>query len=231
MDQNRLSCLNIVADLLSRCDTGKCVFPPTELYNEGWLLRIVLDWFSSHNIIEHELNFTPGCTWYSEALLPSPFLPRFRGDPLSESHTHADGLIGHIVMGSGGKAGTSLKPDARHLVVVEAKMFSRLSAGVKNAPYYDQAARYVACVAELLRRANRKLSDIERLGLYIVAPDETIDAGWIEACMNRENIRAVVEKRVRHMVENETSGLPSGFCRWPKTLITAAWVGRRFCSW
>ena len=38
-------------------------------------------------------------------------------------------------------------------VVIEAKMFSKLSPGVTNAKYFNQAARNVACMAEIANRA------------------------------------------------------------------------------
>ena len=196
-DQNQPSCLNVVSDLLSRCDSGDNVCPPTDLYNEGWLLRVILDWFSKHDTADHELSFSDGYKWFSEALFPSQFLARFRGDPLSESWTHADGIIGHIRIGRGGKADTSLDPDITHLVVTEAKMFSKLSAGVKNASYFNQAARYAACLAELLYRANRNPSDLDRLGLYVLAPAETIGYGWFKKQLDKTDIRQRVERRVK----------------------------------
>ena len=106
-EQSHPSCLNVVADLLKRCESNDNVCPPTDLYNEGWLLRIILDWFSRQKPSSHELSFSQGCIWFSEALLPSQFLARFRGDPLSESWTHADGIIGHIRIGRDGKADTT----------------------------------------------------------------------------------------------------------------------------
>ena len=194
---NTQHCLNAVADLLSRCDTQDCVFPPTDLYNEGWFLRLVLDWFSRQKPCDHELSFSQGCIWFSEALLPSQFLPRFRGDPLSETWTHADGVIGHIRIGRDAKADTSLGQEATQLVVTEAKMFSRLSGGVKNASYFNQAARYAACIAEILCRANRNPSDLERIGLYVLAPAETIARGWFGKPLEKKDIRQRVARRVQ----------------------------------
>lgn len=196
-EQNQPSCLNVISDLLKRCETNDAVFPPTDLYNEGWLLRVILDWFSKHDAANHELSFTDECKWFSEALLPSQFLARFRGDPQSESWTHADGIFGNIRIGRGGKADTSLESDVTHLVVTEAKMFSRLSAGVKNASYFNQAARYAACIAELLSRANRKPSDLDRLGLYVLAPAETIGYDWFKRPLEKEDIQQRVKRRVQ----------------------------------
>src|SRR6185437_10906832 len=111
-----------------------------------------------------------GARWFSEAWLPSAFLPRYRGDALAESRTHADGVIGHFTIGDPGTAGLSLKPDAEQFVVVEGKLFNRLSAGVRNAPYFDQAARTVACMAEALRRAGREPEALRDLAFLVVAP-------------------------------------------------------------
>ena len=77
-------------------------------YNEGWLLRVVLDWFSRHKIPNHLLNFQVNARWFSEALLPLVFLARHRGDPLAENWTHADGVVGHFTIGDQGKADLSL---------------------------------------------------------------------------------------------------------------------------
>src|SRR3990172_10319899 len=122
-------------------------FPPTLVFNEGWMLRLILSWFASHAVPGHSLAFQPDATWFSEALLPSPFLRRYRSDNRAEAHTHADGVIGHVSVGASAKGDTSLLPNASQLVVTEAKMFSPLSAGTQNAPAYDQAARNFACIA------------------------------------------------------------------------------------
>ncbi len=46
-------------------------------------------------------------------------------------------------------------PTATQFVVAEGKMYSPLSPGVTHARYFDQAARTVACIAEVLRRGKR----------------------------------------------------------------------------
>jgi len=196
-EQNQPSCLNVVSDLLKRCGTDDNVFPPTDLYNEGWLLRIILDWFSKQDTADHELSFSDGCKWFSEARLPTQFKATSRKDPLYETWTHADGVVGHIIVGGVGKTDTSLDPEVTHLVVTEAKMFSKLSAGVKNASYFNQAARYAACIAELLSRADRKPVNLKRIGLYVLAPAETIECGWFKKPLDKADIRQRVEKRIQ----------------------------------
>ncbi len=86
--------LNKITKILSLCDTDKSFIPPTELYNEGWLLRLVIDWFYKSQVSSHELAFyDSSARWYSEALLPSKFLLGYRGDRLAESWTNADGVL------------------------------------------------------------------------------------------------------------------------------------------
>ncbi len=56
--------LKQIQRLLETCGTEHEVFPATELYNEGWMLRIILDWFSHHSSEPHPLSFTPNARWF-----------------------------------------------------------------------------------------------------------------------------------------------------------------------
>ena len=74
--------------------------PSTLLYNEGFMLRIILQEIKDKKIIHSDLSYQDNnVDWFSEALLPSPFLARTRGDKLSESWTHADGVVGKFHIG------------------------------------------------------------------------------------------------------------------------------------
>jgi hypothetical protein len=146
-----------VAELLPRCGQSDGILPPTELFNEGWMLRLVLDWAARHPTSIEPLRFEEGSAWYSEALLGSRFKPRRLGDPSGEGFTHADGVIGHFRQRPGGRGDIELLPGARQLTVIEAKMASGLSAGTKHAPNFNQAARNVACIAHLLTKAGAAL--------------------------------------------------------------------------
>jgi hypothetical protein len=171
-------------------------FPPTDIFNETWLLRVLLDWFSSRRQFPHQLTPFEGARWFSEAWLPSAFAARFRNDKLSESRTHADGIIGHFQIGAAGKADCSIKSDAKQFVVCEAKIFSKLSAGVQNAPYYDQAARNVACMAEVLRRSSVAPSQLGSLAFLVLSPAEMIRAGAFSQELTRDSIERKVRQRV-----------------------------------
>jgi len=185
-----------IKTLLEACEAEQPTFPPTVLFNENWLLRVALDWFAQHGGDRYPLSPLPGARWFSEAWLPSAFLPRYRGDRLAESRTHADGVVGQFVIGDPGTAGLTLVADATQFVVLEGKLFNRLSAGVKNAPYYDQAARSVACVAETLRRAGREPDGVNDLAFVIVAPRARIDDGVFVWDASPDAIRRKVCRRV-----------------------------------
>ena len=195
-DSDSLSeALKSIQEMLHSAAGSRPLFPPTQLYNEGWLLRLVLNWFSEGSVQDHPLSFAAGAKWFSEALLPSAFLARYRGDKLAESWTHADGVVGHFLVGSGGKADLSLKPEANQLLVLEAKMFSSLSSGVTNASYYDQAARNVACMAEVLHRAECHPSELATLRFSVLAPSSQIKKGVFSKLLQKESILSKVTRR------------------------------------
>ena len=183
-------------NLLSNINHDIPNFPPTDLYSEGWLLRLVVAWFSKYGVPDHPLSFPKDGHWFSEARLHSAFLPRFMGDPLAESHTNADGVIGHFVIGSKGKTDLELTPDASHFVVLEAKMYSGLSSGVTHAKYYDQAARSVACMAEVLSRADRKPQSFSQLGFYVLAPKDQIKSRTFSRHLGEQSIKDKVNRRI-----------------------------------
>ncbi len=215
-----------IAELLSKCSGSDRVLPPTELYNEGWMLRLVLDWFCRHPTVQHELQFCEGSKWYSEALLPSAFIARKRGDKLAESWTHADGVIGHLLIGENGAGDLSLREGATQLVVTEAKMFSKLSAGVTNAKYFNQAARNVACIAEIMRRAEIDPTSLDEVAFYVVAPETRISEGVFSQYMGADSMREVVLKRV---TEYEEPAKDQWFNDW--FLPTLAVAKSRCISW
>lgn len=189
--------LNTITSLLEKCKSSERNFPPTLLYEEGWMLRLVLEWFCTSNHAEHALSFDDGSTWYSEARLASPFLPRYRGDKHAEGYTHADRAIGHFTIGDVGRAELSIKISAKQFIVAEAKMFSGLSKGTTHAPTYNQAARNVACIAELISRAGLTPVDLNSLGFYVLAPQEQIDSSVFDGVMDLDNIADVIECRAR----------------------------------
>jgi hypothetical protein len=186
-----------VAHLLTRCGQTDSVLPPTTLFNEGWMLRLVLNWAAQHRSSIKVLSFDEGSVWYSEALLASRFRPRKRGDTAGEGFTHADGVIGHFRLRPGGRGDIALLSTAQQLIVVEAKMASGLSAGTKYAPEFNQAARSVTCMAHLLFKAGIDPSRLTKLGFVLVAPKTRIDEGAFTLALDKLAMCQVVTRRAQ----------------------------------
>jgi hypothetical protein len=89
-------------------------------------------------------------------------------------------------------------------------LFARLSAGVRNAPYYDQAARSVACIAETLHRAGRAPEKMEALAFLVLAPQARLDDGIFEWEITPEAIR----RKVRRRVEDYAGERDAWFHNW-----------------
>ena len=207
--------LDRITDLLGQSANNDRKFPPTLLFAEGWILRLVLDWFAANRLVDHPLAFDEGSIWFSEATLTSAFLPRYRGDKYAEGFTHADGAIGHFKIGGVGKADLSILPDATVIKVTEAKMFSALSRGTTRAPKYNQAARNVACIGEILKLSNRWPSEFRSLGFYVLAPRSQIEGGVFERAMNRTSICDVVKDRVKNYDDPKDDWFETWFRAYP----------------
>ena len=188
--------LEAVSRILARCGSSNSVLPPTEIFNEGWMLRLVLDWFDRNRTLNHPLAFAAEAGWYSEALLPSRFLPQSRGDIRAESFTHADGVIGHFSVSSGVRGDAQIRSGASQFLVTEAKLGSSLSAGTKNAPTFDQAARNVACMAHMLGVAGVDPSSVANLAFYVIAPESQIASGIFGSMVTKESVQAKVRERI-----------------------------------
>lgn len=189
--------LDRILDLMRSCHEETSPIRATEFYNEGWMLRLVLDWFSRNESPGSELSLAHGCRWHSEALLYTPFAPRHQGDPTGESHTHADGVIGQFrIGGDTHKEGFVLDTDATVFVVLEAKMYSPLSKGTSHAKSYNQAARNVACMAHCMQRANLEPHEDMQLQFNVIAPKDKIQAHGIADALKKKALLEMVEARL-----------------------------------
>lgn len=189
---------NTVTKFLNGLKTLEDHIPSTLIYNEGWLLRCILNWFYINSKPSNLIYFFPESTWFSEGLLPSKFIPMFRGDQIAEGRTNADGVVGNIKIGSKGKGDVSFVKPFEQLIVTEAKIYSKLSYGTKNANFYDQAARNVGCVAKMLDDSNCYLKNIKDLAFYVIAPKRQIKnepsfSQWV----NKTSIEHKVQKRIK----------------------------------
>lgn len=188
--------MKLLSDLITSFDPNNPNFRPTEIYNESWLMKLVIHQASSIKDNEFPLGFLTRSTWFSEALLPTVFKARYQGDPLAESRTNADGVIGHFLIGEKSKADIELIDKPSQFTVVEAKIGSPLSKGISNARYFDQAARTVACMAEGIARANVSPLLFSRLEFIVLAPKYSIERGTFYEQMELSSIRSKVKRRI-----------------------------------
>jgi hypothetical protein len=85
--------LNSIDEILDNCHTQRTNMSPTLLYNEGWMIRVLVAASIEKGLNFSEISFSEIDHWYSEGLLSSPFLPQIRKDVLAEGYTHADMAI------------------------------------------------------------------------------------------------------------------------------------------
>ncbi len=170
---------------------------PTEFYCEGWLTRLMIFSATDYGLIEHDLFVKPTSKFFSESLLYSPFLARFKKDPLAESFTHADSAIGDFQIGDNENKG-ALILIGNELKIIEAKIFSEFSTKVTNAKFYNQSARYIACITETITRAG-KINQLNELSIsfFLIVPESHYDTKTsFKHYMNKKNIYNTVEMRV-----------------------------------
>lgn len=188
---------SLVVQMLGRSFGDRPSFPPTELFSEGWMLRLLLESaFSGHGGLPFPV--LDDASWYSEARLSSAFRPRFRADPCGEGHTHADGVVGHYSFRDDTTAGLTLSPKATQFVVIEAKMSSRLTPYTSKVTWFDQAARNVAAMAWTIHSSKVDVGQFKSLGFYVLAPRHRLDE---EATFSEyttiESIRGKIARRVQ----------------------------------
>jgi len=181
--------LATVTNILGKCSTDKTNICPTILYNEGWMTRLLVEVSIEAKLKLPHVDFGNIRHWYSEGLLSSPFLARSRKDDLAEGYTHADMALGDFRVDSANRGDISIEGSDGIFGVIEAKMGSRLSAGTKNAPDYNQASRNLACIAF------NTLSTRHTIFFAVVAPEKKIEEHGIGALVESSRMVGQIARR------------------------------------
>jgi len=176
---------------------------PTELYNETWMLRLVLHWFGQEKnrgktFENMPIKMYPNSKWFSEGRIKTEFK--------NERHTHADGIYGKITIGEGGFSNVKLAQGCRQFVVTEAKMYSQFSEGIKNHGSYNQAARNIVCMCHIAKDVIHEIDDID-IAFYTILPIDQKKgvAGKSNKFVdftNREHINKTVRDRIEKYKDN-----------------------------
>ena len=196
---------NYIAEMLGGLNGDNKCMPPTSLYSEGWMLRLILH-AASEGLLE---NFIPKgdvtLNWFSEARLYTPFR-KSRGKAY-ETCTNVDGIVGDFQWKTGTQTGVELLENPKRFEVFEAKMFSQLSKGVKADTEYDQAVRTVACMAETLATKEITPEDVPMISFRIIAPRSQIKKGLFKTKLSKTNMRKRIKKRIEQFVGPEREEL------------------------
>jgi hypothetical protein len=187
------------SSILQKIASGEYGVNPTIIYNEGWMLRLLLHYhYSGVNCFP--FSHDEKAKWFSDVQLQTAFNARFNGDQISENRTEVDGAYGHIRNRK--RSGLRLEKDATQFIVLEAKIYSPLSSGIRRSPGFDQVARTVACMAKTIEDSRLSVNKVKDLGFYVVAPLDQILRGVFAEYMKTLNINDKVEARIEQYADD-----------------------------
>ena len=168
---------------------------PTIIYNEGWMIRLLVIESMIEQLKIKGIDFEMLATknWSSETLITSPFVETKEN---REGYTHADIILGDFSVKFDERGEVILNDSAKILGIIEAKMGSNLSQGTSNAKDYNQASRNICCLSYVTRES----PDCE-IFFVVAAPKETIDKYEIENQIKREKILTQIKERFQHSKE------------------------------
>ena len=161
------------------------VVPRSEIYNETWMLRLTMTLLkSSRNIdviledgeketeVIREICNAVQYGWISEGGLK----PIFDGG--MEKTTWTDAILGSVKLDKEKRSVEVCdKASQGGVIVVEAKMASKLSSGVTHSKSYNQIVRNIACLSRLVLESRHVLGpNLEETSRVVVlAPKSKID--------------------------------------------------------
>ena len=173
------------------------VFPPDKIFNQHWLLGLVLGWFAEQPVVGHSLNFAPGARWFSGGMIPQPFMKRMGSDKRYDTRIPVDAVVGHFNLSAGDSYTISLSPDATQLLVLETRLFETIAEEDASVRLFSTSARSIAGLVETLRRARLAPDQVEKLGFYLLAPQTQIEKGIFP-----EMARQIIQRQVKHRVDD-----------------------------
>jgi hypothetical protein len=182
-----------ILDIISSVHKEQPNLNPTEIYNEGWMTRLLIYHSQKEKLILHEIPFSSLSNWTSEGLISSPFV---NADSIREGYTHADITLGDFSIDFNNRGQVYVNEDAELFGIIEAKMGSPLGAGTTNAPNYNQASRNIACIA--YNTIGTNISSF----FGVVAPEATIKKHQIESKLNKDFYYGQIEDRFKMYDKN-----------------------------
>ena len=144
---------------------------PTIIYNEGWMIRLLVGESKRIGITVKNIDFSKINNWTSEAKISSPFEGKeLKKNKKNETKTQADVILGDFRINYDRNAEIIIETPSEILGIIEAKMGSNLSPGIKNAKNYNQASRNICCLAYVTKKSPEC-----KIFFVIVAPEVRIN--------------------------------------------------------
>ena len=175
-----------ITEIIKSIDSDHSRLNPTEIYNEGWMTRILVNNSIRYRIKIKGLDFGKIENWTSEALISSPFI---RADFDREGYTHADIALGNFSVNYETRGEIVIPDNAKIFGIIEAKMGSNLSQGTKHASEYNQASRTLACIAS---QTHNSSCDIF---FAVVGPKTILDKYRIDKQIDLQHMIKQIENR------------------------------------
>lgn len=162
---------------------------PTIIYNEGWMIRLLVIESMNQKLILNGIDFEKlkSKKWSSEALISSPFIKAEKGK--REGYTHADIILGDFDVKYEDRGEIKLNDSPKILGIIEAKMRNNLSQKTKNAKNYNQASRSVCCLSHVAEGATKC-----ELFFIVAAPQRTISN-------NKQIDKEVIKEQIKERFE------------------------------
>lgn len=165
----------------------------SEIFNETWMLRLVLalihdydgdfkctnDMDGSKRRALEQIRETVQRRWISEGGLE----PAFK----NEGTTWTDAILGDVEIKPGKKRGVDIADDKKPpvgVVIVEAKLGSELADGVTNSKTYNQVARNIACLSKLLVSCQANDDLCNKSAFVVLAPKSLKATEYIKSALD-----------------------------------------------
>lgn len=212
----------------------ECIFPETEIFNEGWLLRGILNSLMGikdikDTVLSDFLPFPDDSKRYSEGRLDTPFKPRFKGDSnYTETQTPIDGIVGHFEIYGTKKSGIKISDNFNYLSIFEAKMYSSIGKGKKEVPNFSQVTRIISCMIFQIMKIE-KLEN-KKIFLVILYPDDHANIDCLK--YTNQFIKDEIKERLKNYKNGFEKNLSPDLIEFEsKYEKTIEMINIRFITW
>jgi hypothetical protein len=174
-----------IIEIIASIDSNLPNVNPTQIYNEGWMTRLLFSYSVKEKTKFNGLDFS-NIKWTSEALISSPFIKTKQN---REGYTHADIIFGDFIIDYKVNGKVQVENNAEIFGIIEAKMGSGLSKGTNNFEGYNQASKNLVCISSQVYKDDCKTFFI------VVAPE--IKLVKIKEQIDLKNLLNQIDDRFR----------------------------------